>query len=127
MANVKRQMQKKSVEVIQTLTKRVPVKKDDSKQNSEQKLEVLSETARKSVLNRLSRVIGHLQSIKRMVENNREIEAMLIQISAVKSAVNGVGREMLGELINVRCQNNSTQASTDEIDEMLTLVNRYLK
>ena len=89
--------------------------------------ETLSDGAQKSVLNRLSRVVGHLQSIKRMVEEGREIETMLIQISAVKAAVNGVGKEMLNELASVRGRNRSLDLSPSDVDDILVLVNRYLK
>ncbi len=97
------------------------------KENSFAIPETLSNEARKSVLNRLSRVIGHLQSIKRMVEGGREIETMLIQISAVKAAVNGVGKEMLDELVSVRGRNRSLELSPSDVDDILVLASRYLK
>lgn len=40
-----------------------------------------------AVINRLSREIGHLESVKRMVEDGRNCSKVLIQIAAVKSAV----------------------------------------
>ena len=40
-------------------------------------------TNTKAVLNRLSRAIGHLESIKRMVEDGRDCSEVLIQLSAV--------------------------------------------
>ena len=46
----------------------------------------------KAVLNRLSRAIGHLESIKRMVEDGRDCSEVLIQLSAVKAAINNTGR-----------------------------------
>ena len=41
----------------------------------------------KAVINRLSRAIGHLESIRRMVEEGRDCSEVLIQLSAVKSAI----------------------------------------
>ena len=41
----------------------------------------------KAVLNRLSRAIGHMESIKRMIEDGRDCSEVLIQLSAVKSAI----------------------------------------
>ena len=38
-------------------------------------------TNTKAVLNRLSRAIGHLESIKRMVEDGRDCSEVLIQLS----------------------------------------------
>ena len=46
----------------------------------------------KAVLNRLSRAIGHLGVIKRMVEDGRDCSEVLIQLSAVKSAINNTGK-----------------------------------
>ena len=40
----------------------------------------------KQVLNRMNRAIGHMESIKRMVEDGRDCTEVLIQIAAVRSA-----------------------------------------
>ena len=53
----------------------------------------------KAVLNRLSRAIGHLESIKRMVEDGRDCSEVLIQLSAVKSAINNTGKIILQDHI----------------------------
>ena len=44
----------------------------------------------KAVINRLSRAIGHLESVKRMVEEGRDCSEVLIQVSAVKSSINNI-------------------------------------
>ena len=53
----------------------------------------------KAVLNRLSRAIGHLESIKKMVENGRDCSEVLIQLSAVKAAINNTGKVFLQDHI----------------------------
>ena len=53
----------------------------------------------KAVLNRLSRAIGHMESIKRMVEEGRDCSEVLIQLSAVKSAINNTGKIILQDHI----------------------------
>ena len=60
---------------------------------------VHTDAEKKAVLNRLSRAIGHLQSIKTMVENDRDCSEVLIQLAAVKSAVNNTGKLALKEHI----------------------------
>ena len=50
---------------------------------------------RQQVLNRLARIEGHVKAIKRMVENDTPCPDVLIQIAAVRSAINGVGRVIL--------------------------------
>lgn len=49
-------------------------------------------TQTKAVLNRLSRAIGHLSAVKRMVEQNRDCSDVLIQLSAVNSAIKNVSK-----------------------------------
>jgi len=56
---------------------------------------VHSHTQTKAVLNRMSRLIGHLESVKRMVEEGRDCSEVLIQLSAVDSAIKGVSRIIL--------------------------------
>ncbi len=56
---------------------------------------VHTEEETKAVVNRISRVIGHLESIKRMVAEDRDCNEVLIQLSAVRSAINGVGKLVL--------------------------------
>jgi len=47
-----------------------------------------SHTHSKSVLNRLSRAIGHLTAVRNMVEQGRDCAEVLIQLAAVRSAIN---------------------------------------
>ena len=53
---------------------------------------VHSHTQTKAVLNRMARLIGHLESIKTMVQNGRDCSEVLVQLSAVKSAIIGVSK-----------------------------------
>jgi DNA-binding FrmR family transcriptional regulator len=50
---------------------------------------------RKAIINRLSRVEGHIRSIKQMVEQGRDCADILIQLSAVRSAIDKAGRVVL--------------------------------
>jgi len=52
-------------------------------------------TQTKAVINRLSRAIGHLESVKRMVENGRDCSEVLIQLAAVRSALNNAAKVIL--------------------------------
>lgn len=56
-------------------------------------------TQTKAVLNRMSRLIGHMESIKKMVEEGRDCSEVLIQLSAVHSALQGVGKVILKDHI----------------------------
>jgi DNA-binding FrmR family transcriptional regulator len=49
----------------------------------------------KAIVDRLSRIEGHVRSIKGMVEEERDCADILVQIAAVRSAINQVGRVVL--------------------------------
>jgi DNA-binding FrmR family transcriptional regulator len=50
---------------------------------------------RKEVINRLARIEGHVRGIKKLVEEDRECPDILIQIAAVRAALNQAGRIVL--------------------------------
>ena len=54
----------------------------------------------KSMVNRLARASGHLKSIRGMVEQGRDCSEVLIQLAAVRSAVNGAGKEVLKQYMD---------------------------
>ncbi len=54
-----------------------------------------SHTQTKAVINRLSRAIGHLESVKRMVESGRDCTEVLVQLAAVRSALNSTAKVIL--------------------------------
>ncbi len=49
----------------------------------------------KAIINRLSRIEGHIRSIKTMVQEGRDCSDILIQIAAVRSATDKVGKVVL--------------------------------
>ena len=86
-----------------------------------------SHTDKKKVLDRLSRAIGHLEAIRRMVEEDRDCSEVLVQIAAVRTAVNNVGRMILLDHINhciVHAVENGDQKALDDLN---TAVNRFVK
>ena len=53
----------------------------------------------KAVVNRLARAIGHLERVKMMVEDGYDCSEVLIQLSAVQSALNNAGKIILKDHI----------------------------
>jgi DNA-binding FrmR family transcriptional regulator len=50
---------------------------------------------KQNVVNRLARIEGHVRAVKRMVEDGRSCPDILVQVAAVRSALNSVGRLIL--------------------------------
>lgn len=78
---------------------------------------VHSEEEKRAVVNRLSRAIGHLNKVKQMVEDDEDCSEVLIQLAAVRSAINNTGKVIVKNHIN-HCiveavQENDIQAIED--------------
>ena len=58
-----------------------------------------SHTQTRAVINRLARAIGHLESVKRMVESGRDCTEVLMQLAAVQSALNNTAKVILKDHI----------------------------
>lgn len=79
---------------------------------------VHSAEEKKAVVNRLARAIGHLEHVKAMVENDEDCSAVLIQLAAVRSAINATGRVILHNHIN-HCVVEAIEEKDMETVEML--------
>jgi len=55
----------------------------------------LNEEAAKALTNRLSRMEGHVRSIRRMVAEHRCADDILLQVAAVKAALNAFAAVLL--------------------------------
>lgn len=60
------------------------------------------------MINRLSRIEGHVRSIKEMVDSGRDCSEILIQIAAVQSALQQTGKLILEEHLE-RCITEAVQ------------------
>lgn len=57
-------------------------------------------TETKKIVDRLSRIVGHIEAIKRMIANERDCIEILIQLSAVDAAIVSCGRVVLKDHID---------------------------
>ena len=80
----------------------------------------------RAVLNRLSRIIGHLQAVRRMVEDDRDCSEVLIQLAAVRAALDSAGKVILRDhmqhCIVDAVQNGDRQA----LDDLCRAIDRFM-
>ncbi|MBP9044384.1 MAG: metal-sensing transcriptional repressor [Spirochaetes bacterium] len=81
----------------------------------------------KEVVNRMSRVIGHMEAIKKMVEEGRDCSDVLIQLSAVRSAINSISRIILEDHINHCVVSAVKNGDQKVIDELNDAIEKFLK
>lgn len=81
----------------------------------------------KAVLNRLSRAIGHLQSVRRMVEEGRDCSEVLIQIAAVRSAIDNTGKLILQDHLKHCIMDAAREGDRQTIDDLCQAIDKYMK
>ena len=86
-----------------------------------------SHTQTKAVLNRMSRLIGHLESIKHMIENGRDCSEVLIQLSAVDSAIKGVSRIILKDHMEHCIVDAVRENDTEALKALDKAIDQFLK
>lgn len=81
----------------------------------------------KQVLNRLSRAIGHLEAVRNMVEEGRDCSEVLVQLAAVKSAINNTGKLILKDHMK-HCVAEAVQnGDQDALDALSDAIDRFVK
>jgi DNA-binding FrmR family transcriptional regulator len=88
---------------------------------------VHSHTQTKAVLNRMSRLIGHLEKVKRMVEAGDDCSDVLIQLSAVDAALRGVGRIILKDHISHCIVDAARDNDAAAIERLNKAIDQFLK
>jgi DNA-binding FrmR family transcriptional regulator len=81
----------------------------------------------KAIVNRLSKVIGHMKSIRTMVETDRDCSEVLIQLSAVKSAVNNAGKEILKTYITQSVKESLDKEDRESIHKLNKSIDSFMK
>ena len=81
----------------------------------------------KAVLNRLSRAIGHLQSVRNMVEEGRDCSEVLIQIAAVRSAIDNTGKLILQDHLKHCIVDAAAEGDQQAIDDLCQAIDKYMK
>jgi DNA-binding FrmR family transcriptional regulator len=79
-----------------------------------------------AVLKRLHRVEGQVRGIARMIEEDRYCVDVLTQIAAVRSALDAVAKNLLGEHAH-HCVKTAVKAGDGDraIDELLRVVDAF--
>ena len=81
----------------------------------------------RAVINRLARAIGHLEKVKRMVEEGYDCSEVLIQLAAVRSALDNTGKVILKDHMR-HCMVDAVAAGdTEAIEDLCEAVDKYMK
>lgn len=81
---------------------------------------------KKKQLNRLSKAIGHLQHVKLMIENDEDCADVLIQLSAVNSALRSLGKAIISEHMTHCIAHALEDGDTAAVDEFQKAVEKFI-
>ena len=81
----------------------------------------------KEVVHGLSRAIGDLEAVRKMVEEERDCSGILIQLAAVKSAINNTGKVILKDHIN-HCIVDAVETGNQKaLDDLSIAIDTFMK
>ena len=81
----------------------------------------LDDEAKKALMNRLARLEGHMRFIRGMVDQRRCADEILLQVAAVKAAINKFSAVLLDHELKA-CVNTCMTGDTDDRLEKITKV-----
>lgn len=84
-------------------------------------------THTREVVNRLARAIGHLQKVKQMVEDGEDCSQVLVQLAAVKSALNSTGKVILKDHLEHCIVHAVEYGDTEMLTELSDAIDRFVK
>ncbi len=77
-------------------------------------------------IGRLARVIGHLEYVRRMLEADEDCAQVLMQISASRSALNGLGKEIINDHIEHCITHAIEEGDTAAVDEFREAIQKFI-
>lgn len=85
------------------------------------------ENAKKILTNRLNRIEGQIRGIKKMIEEDRYCNDILIQLLAVENSVKSLSNQILETHLYTCISNDIEKGNLEVIDELISLFKRFNK
>lgn len=93
----------------------------------EKRITIRDENDKKKMINRLSRIEGQIRGIKGMLERDEYCTDILIQTSAVNSALNAFSKELLSNHIKGCVTRDIKEGKEEVVDDLLNTLERMMK
>jgi len=81
---------------------------------------------KKKQLNRLAKAIGHLQHVKVMIENDEDCADVLMQLSAVNSALRSLGKNIINEHMTHCISHALEDGDTKAVEDFQKAVEKFI-
>ena len=81
----------------------------------------------KKLLSRLNRIEGQVRGVKKMLEDDRYCIDILVQVSAISSALNAFNKELMTEHIESCVVNDIRSGKEDKVEELCVALQKLMK
>lgn len=81
----------------------------------------------KDLMNRLKRVEGQVRAVERMLEDGVYCTDILMQVSAITSALNSFSKTLLANHMKTCVANNIREGNDEIIDEFVTTLKKLMR
>ncbi len=82
---------------------------------------------KKDLMNRLKRIEGQVRGVEGMLENGAYCTDILMQVSAITSALNSFNKVLLGNHVKTCVAENIRSGNDEVIDELVTTLQKLMK
>ena len=90
-----------------------------------QRVKNRKEEDKKKLINRINRLIGQMNGIKIMIENDRYCDDVLIQLSAIDKSIKSLANVILDDHIHTCLLNDIKEGKEESLDEIVELFRRF--
>ena len=84
-----------------------------------------SENEKKLIINRLNRIAGQINGIKKMVDSDEYCNDLLVQLSAVKNSIKSLSTHILETHLYTCVPTALENGELETIDELISLYKRF--
>ncbi len=91
----------------------------------ERKKTVRSEEEKKNIISRVNRIVGQLNGVRTMVEDDRYCEDILVQLAAVEASAKSLSAVVLRNHLQGCVVEEIKKGNTEILDEVIDLFKRY--
>lgn len=81
----------------------------------------------KDLMNRLKRIEGQVRGVEGMLESGAYCTDILMQVSAINSALNSFNKVLLANHVKTCVADNIRQGNDEVVDELVTTLQKLMK
>lgn len=82
--------------------------------------------SKRDIMIRMKRIEGQVKGIEKMIENDANCKDILIQVAAIRAAINRAGTLILQNYAQ-NCFVNDNTKDNEKIEQLVKIINMFLK